>query len=338
MKYDKLIFIFILLPLLLLSSCNSEKQSEKNDIKKETLSKVIIFGDPGWESARIHNSIAQYITKYGYNYKSSIYSGSSPILKKALSDGSINILMEYWVHNSVEYKNDLYDKEYEELSINYDDNRQGFYVPTYMISGDSSRGISPITPNLKKLSDLPKYAHLFKLEGQDIPNIYGPVEGWDGQDILYKKFKGYNIADSFNIVLSKSGSALTSSAEESYKKGLPWIGYYWEPTPLLGTYAFTLLEEEPYSEKIFLDTALCHFPQEKIAIVSDPNFKSYAPEIYDFLKKYKTSSEITSHLLAIQKSKSSNSEEIAKIFLRENENLWKTWVTKDAYEKIKNTL
>jgi glycine betaine/proline transport system substrate-binding protein len=44
----------------------------------------------------------------------------------------------------------------------FDDAAQGFYVPRYLVEGDAERGIEPLAPDLRSVSDLPRYAELFR--------------------------------------------------------------------------------------------------------------------------------------------------------------------------------
>ena len=39
-----------------------------------------------------------------------------------------------------------------------------------------------------------------------------------------------------------SSAALAATLVGAYKKGEPWVGYYWAPTPILGKYDMVRLE------------------------------------------------------------------------------------------------
>ena len=73
--------------------------------------------------------------------------GSSPIVIQGLRQGDIDICMEAWTDNILElYQGGIAEGEIIELSVNFDDNAQGLYVPTYVIKGDPGRGIPPKPP------------------------------------------------------------------------------------------------------------------------------------------------------------------------------------------------
>lgn len=112
----------------------------------------LIFADAGWDSIRIHNEIASVIIENGYGYETDFITGSSPIVIKGLRQGDIDISMESWTDNIMDvYKPGIEKGEILELSTNYDDNAQGLYIPTYVIEGDSERGIEPLAPDLKSI-------------------------------------------------------------------------------------------------------------------------------------------------------------------------------------------
>ena len=127
---------------------------------KET--KVITFADVGWDSILFHNAVAGTVAETVFDYEWTEMSGSTPITHEAVKKGEIDVHMEVWTDNLPDYKGDIDKDELKELGINFDDNAQGFYVPRYVIEGDSARGIEPMAPNLKTVAGLKDYAVLFK--------------------------------------------------------------------------------------------------------------------------------------------------------------------------------
>ena len=160
MKSKKRITTIVILSLLLLifSACsNGEDASEKKD--------TLVLADAQWESIQFHNSVAKIFIEEGFGYKTDIISGTTPVTFTGLVNGDIDIYMEAWVQNIVDvYEPAIENGDIIEVSTNFDDNRQGLYVPTYVIEGDPERGIEPMAPDLKTVKDLPKYKELFKDE------------------------------------------------------------------------------------------------------------------------------------------------------------------------------
>lgn len=281
-KVKKLRYILtlFLVPLILQFSFNSYVYASNLDGEKPKL----ILADAGWDSIRIHNGIAKTIIENGYGYETDIINGSSPIVIRGLRQGDIDISMESWTDNIKDvYYPGIQNGEIIELSTNFDDNAQGLYVPTYLIKGDSERGIEPLTPNLKSIKDLPKYWEIFM--DPDDPNkgrIYGAPPNWVADEILRTKMETYNLEEKFDYFNPGSDTALNTSIVSAYEKGEPWVGYYWDPTWITGKYDLTLLEDDSFDEEKWEDGYRTEFPGVKVTVAVNNKMLEKAPDVVDF--------------------------------------------------------
>jgi len=57
--------------------------------------------------------------------------------------------------------------------------------------------------------------------------------------------------ENYELFGTGSQSSLAASMVAAYEKGKPWIGYYWEPTWVMGKLDMTLIEEAPYDEEVW---------------------------------------------------------------------------------------
>ena len=114
----------------------------------------IVFADAGWDSIKLHNAVAGLIVEELYGYTWEEVPGSSPVTHEGVLSGEIDIHMEEWTMNIPTYNNDIESGSLHQLGVNFDDNYQGFYVPRYVIEGDSERGIDPMARDLKSVADL----------------------------------------------------------------------------------------------------------------------------------------------------------------------------------------
>src|SRR5699024_3017930 len=158
-------------------------------------------------------SVAKIIIEDGYGYDTEIISGSTPATFTGLMNGDIDIYMEVWVQNIQEsYDSAIESGDVVELSINFDDNRQGLYVPTYIIEEDTERGIEPMAPDLKSVKDLPEYKDLFQDEEDPSKGrIHGSPAGWEVDNILRTKVESYGLDESYNYFSPGSSSGLAAS-------------------------------------------------------------------------------------------------------------------------------
>lgn len=335
MRKSKQIISWIsLLTLVLmigLVGCSS-KPVETTNQEKPTL----VFADAGWDSIQFHNSVAQFIVEEGYGYKTDVVSGSTPITLLGLIQGDIDIYTEVWVDNVLEkYEEGLKNGDIKEVSLNFDDNAQGLYVPTYMIKGDPERGIEPLAPDLKSINDLPKYWELFK--DQEVPTkgrIYGAPPGWAVDEILSAKVKTYGLDKNYNYFSPGSDTALSTSIASAFEKGEPWLGYYWEPTWIMGKYDMTLLTDAPYEDALWNDGYKCEFKPSKVTVAVNKEMETTAPEVVEFLSHYKTSSALTNAGLAYMQDNDATTDQAAEWFLKTHTDLWTSWVPSDIAEKV----
>ena len=139
--------------------------------------------------------------------------------------------MELWTDNVPTFEADMKTGKLLNLGINFDDDKQGLYVPRYLIEGDAKRGIKALAPDLKTVKDLARYAHLFKdPEDPSKGRLYGAIPGWSIDKILYLKYEAYGLNKNYVYFRSGSEPALNSAFLAAYTKGEPIVGYNYEPT------------------------------------------------------------------------------------------------------------
>jgi glycine betaine/proline transport system substrate-binding protein len=321
------------------SGSNSQPSQANSDAGGDSKAKPkIIFAEPDWDSVKFHNSVARFILEKGYGYETDSIAGSTPITFQALQKGDINAYMEVWSDNIATYDEALESGTILELSTNFDDNFQGLYVPTYIIEGDPARGIEPLAPDLKHVKDLPKYKDIFTdPEDPSKGIIYGSISGWAADEFLYKKYLAYELDKTYSYMRPGSEAALGASITSAYEKGLPWVGYYWEPTWIMGKYDMTLLQDEPYTDEGW-EKGTCEFPSVDVTVCVNKALVESAPDVVEFLSHYKTSSAITSEALAYMMDNEADHDATAQWFLKEYKDLWTVWVTADAAEKVNAAL
>lgn len=328
------ISMLLILTLILVSGCSGSKQPAAPE--KPTL----VFADAGWDSVRFHNEVAGFIIENAFGYKTDVIAGTTPSTYTGLKRGDIDIYMETWTDNIESYPADVKNGEVLELSVNFDDDMQGLYVPTYVIKGDDKRGIKPLAPDLKYVTDLAKYPQIFQdPEDKKKGRIYGAIPGWAVDKIMQEKIKSYGLDKTYNYFSPGSDTALATSMVQAVEKGEPWVGYYWEPTWIIGKYDMTLLEEAPYDKDKFVPGDYkCSFPAIEVTIAANSKLPAKAPEVVEFLKKYQTNSAITSQALAYMEEKKVDSKATAKWFLQNNKDMWTKWLTPEAAKKVEEAL
>lgn len=330
MKYLKSVFMVGF--VLLLSACAGTGADGK--INK------IVFADAGWDSIKIHNVIAQTIIEEGFGYETDVTAGSTAATIQGLRDGDIHAYMEIWTDNVKEVYQDAIDSgDIIEVSVNFNDNVQGLFVPTYVIEGDPERGIEPMAPDLRTVEDLKKYPEVF--EDPEDPGrgriINGPT-GWAVAEDITKKIETYGLDETMNNFYPGSDAAAVADLVSAYESGKAWVGYYWSPTWVTAKYDLTLLEEPEYDEEIWNETRGTAFPPNDVTVAVYKELPEQAPEVVEFLSQYQTSSDLTEAALNYMEAHNVSPEEAAIWWMNEYEEIWTEWVSEEVVHKVKEAL
>jgi glycine betaine/proline transport system substrate-binding protein len=328
----KLFTLIIVALLTLLTACSSGQGEDKKP--------TIKLADGTWDSVKFHTAVAQFIIENGYGYETQLIPGSTPAILTGLTNGDIDIYMENWTDNIIDQYTEMIESgDVLELSVNFEDNAQGWYVPTYMIEGDSARNIEPMAPDLRSVDDLAKYWELFKdPEDPSKGRIYGGIAGWEVDQTLTVKMETFNLNEHFNYFRPGSEAALNTSLVRAYERGEAWVGYNWEPTWVTGKYDLTLLEEPEYTKEGWENGFATAFPSNRCTVNSHKSLPEKAPDITEFLKNYSTNSALISEALAQMEEQGFTIDEVAKWFLEEHEEVWTEWVPEDVVNKVKSSL
>jgi len=248
--------------------------------------------------------------------------------------------MEVWTDNI----RDLYEElteagDIETLSVNFDDNDQGLYVPAYVIEGDPEKGIEPLAPDLQTVEDLKDYPEVFQdPEDPEKGRIINAPSGWAVEEAINDKFDFYELDETFNNFSPGSDSAIITDLARAYEAGEGWVGYYWSPTAITAKYDLVLLEEAPYDEATWEESRGTEFPPNDVVISVHPDFLEQAPEVVEFLEQYETSSALTEEALEYMEDNGASAEEAAIWWMQEHEDIWTAWLPEDIAQDVVDSL
>jgi glycine betaine/proline transport system permease protein/glycine betaine/proline transport system substrate-binding protein len=300
---------------------------------------TIIATDNGWDSQKFHNAIAALVIEHAYDgYRFDVSTASSTMNWQSIIAGDVDLDIESWTDNVASYPDDVAKGDIVNVGVLVGDSAQGIYVPRYVIEGDPSRGIEPKAPGLKSVADIGKYAEVFPdEESPDRGRLFGSIPGWMADEILHKKYEFYGLDKTFNYVRLGSEASLFASLVSAYNLGEPWLGYCYEPTWVVGRLDLVRLEDAPYEPSLFLE-GKCAFPSQELRIVSNKWFAEKAPDLVEFLKRYRTSSAMISAALAYLEESRSSYGDLAVWFLKNNDSLLDEWLPAENAAKLRGYL
>ncbi len=290
---------------------------------KEEKPVTLVFGDLSWDSAQVHNRIAAYIIENGLgNYKAEFTAADTLVTVNGLAQGDIDIDLESWHSNFMEaYEKYTRDGSIVDLGQNMPDAPQGWWVPRYLVEGEGAPA-----PDLKSVADLPKYWRLFKdPEEPGKGLVYLGTAGWSATKVSEGIFEKFGLESTFNQGVPGSSAALAATLVGAYKKGEPWVGYYWAPTPILGKYDMVRLEGSEF-EAALVNKLVSRKLIEK------------APAVADFLRNYKTTVAQNNEFLAVMDDNQWNAAKTALWFLQNRKDVWAAWVSPEVAAKVNAAL
>ena len=301
-----------------------------------------MFAGLDWESAQIHNHIAARILRDGFGCKTEHTPGSVAPSVQGLVGGEIDIMMEVWLNGAPDtYHGAVTTGDVIDLGLNMSGVEYSFLVPRYVIEGDATRGIQPMAPGLRAVTDLPRYFSVFQdPEEPGKGRYYNCIVSWACEQINTDKLATYELDRFFTNFRSETAFALAGALSAAYESGEPWLGYYWSPTPVLGKYDMVVLEEPAYSDECWVDgNHGCAYPTAPVNIAISKGFSELAGEpIVDFLRAYEMDHTLMSELLAFMSDEAAEAASVAVHFLANKSHVWNQWVSDEVADRIRASL
>ncbi|MFZ2844718.1 glycine betaine ABC transporter substrate-binding protein [Psychrobacter sp.] len=291
----------------------------------------IKFGALTWESGQFTTGVLKYITESGYGCQVTEVPGAGPALETALSQNDIQIISEQWVGRSPIMEQAIAQNKVAVIGDTLKGGAtQGWYVPKYVLDEN---------PGLRSYQDLPKYAELFKdPENPGKSRFMNCPSGWACEIFNTRLLKNTGLDSVFNNAHPGTGAALDAEIASAFEQHKPLLFYYWQPTGLMAKYDFAPLEFPAYQDACWQDLLLADgtadcvsgFPVSPLGIAASTPFIDANPELADVFKKVQfTSDELNGAILEMSENKRSG-EEQALVFLRDNPNVWKEWLSDEA--------
>ena len=335
-------FLTLVCCLVSIDTWGADAKAKTGEKEGTQAKQTIVLNDRSWDSIQVHNRIAGFILKHGYGHPVEYMFANSMASLVGLGKGDIDVLMEMWIQTNIDGYTELTESgKIVDLGPNFADAPSGWYIPTYMVKGDPERGIKPVAPDLKTIEDLQRYWKLFK--DPEVPGkgrFYNNPSSWPlTYEINETKIHTYGLDKYYNVFDSGSEMALVTSMVSAYENGEPWLGYFWEPTWVMGKLDMTMIVEPEYNPKHWVKGDYgCAWVADNVTICVNSKLVETNPDLTLFLKKYETSVALTSSILAYMKDSGSTSEETAVWFLREYPDVWHKWIPANIIKSVEDAL
>lgn len=305
------------------------------------------FAELNWESGSLITEMLRFVVEKGYGLPTGTLPGTTVTLESALAKNDIQVIGEEWAGRSPVWNAAQEKGQVEGLGDIVKGATEGWWVPAYVIKGDSAKGIKPLAPDLKNVSDLPKYKDVFKdPESPTKGRFLNSPTGWTSEVVNGQKLKAYGLTDSFTNFRAGSGAALDAEITSAVKRGKPVLFYYWSPTPLLGRHEFIQLQEPPFDAEAWKTLTDANEPNprptrslaSRLSIGVSKSFKAEHADIAGFFAKVEMPIDPLNRALANMSEKRQEPRPAAVQLLREHPQWLDAWLSPEVASKVKAAL
>lgn len=248
------------------------------------------------------------------------------VLSEGLADADNMFVTDFWRWQAP----DVWDKYVEEektiAAAGTSDytGEEGWYVPTYVIEGDSERGIEPMCPGLPDWEALNDCADVFATsktgdKGQYMTGaeswapFYGDQDRIDNLDLDYE------------MVFAGGEAALFAELQRAYQRGEPWLGLMWRPNYMTQVMDLTRIEFPPYSDECWATTHACQWPETVIYEMASSELEEKHPTAWRILQNYDMPDERLAELQSYVVDDGMSIPDAAEKWVDENPDVWQAW-------------
>ncbi|MFC1949495.1 glycine betaine ABC transporter substrate-binding protein [Chloroflexota bacterium] len=333
-KWKACLFLFTILVMMVTLVVGCAEEEKPN----------IIFADCQWESQWINNAIAKFVIEEGYGYPVETIICTTAVWQTSLPLGDMHVDMEMWQQNTPDWYNEqIAAGGIENLGMTYEGGPQFWIIPEWV---HEEYGIDTV-------DDMKDHWELFEdVEDPSKGLFVNSLIGWQCTEINKVKMEAYGLTEYYNILDTGSSGALDAGLAGPQMKHEPVFGYYWAPTAIMGMYDWYILEEPEYDADVWADIVAaledenlrpldeaCAYEDLPIDKGIWPGLRDMAPDVVEMLEEMVVGLEALNRTAAWSvENEVQDYEKAAVWYLREYEERWETWVTDDAYDKIKDAL
>lgn len=304
----------------------------------------VTIAEMNWASAGVLAQIDRIILEEGYGCDVSLVPGDTmPTFTSMNEKGEPDVAPEFWELAVSDPLNAAVEegrlvKAAAPLSDTVQGNAlEGWWVPQFVLDEN---------PDIKTVEDALARPDLFQHPEQPgVGGIHNCPAGWNCRISTENLARAYGAEEAgFELVEVGSAAGLDGSIARAFERNEPWLGYYWEPTSIMGKYDLVRLDwgvehdREEWNNCTTVEG--CENPQKnaypvaEISTVVTNDFAEQNAVAMDYLQNRAWSNEIVNDVLKWQQDNQANNEDAAYYFLENYGDTWRSWVSEDVASKI----
>ena len=283
-----------------------------------------------WASGAVVTAVASFLMEQGYGCDvTKLPSSTNPAITSVAETGEPDILTELWVNTAPGYP-ELRDagKLLPAADVLSDGGVEGWWVPKYLVDAH---------PELATIEGVLANPELVGAQFHNCP------DGWACRIVNDNLVAALDLeANGIEVFDHGSGETLATSIAAAYEDEIPWFGYYWAPTSILGKYPMVMVELGEFDAETHAcnSTADCAspgvspYPSSDVLTVVTTDLAEREPEVTELLSKLAFTNAEMGSILAWQEENSASADEAAVFFLTSSPEVWGDWLDDAAREKL----
>ncbi|MDO4232403.1 MAG: glycine betaine ABC transporter substrate-binding protein [Lautropia sp.] len=295
----------------------------------------IRLGGLDWESGQITTGVLESILRDGYGCKTEVVPGSPTTLESALLQDDIQIIAEQWMGRSEPLEKAVAEGRANIVGDTLKGGaEQGWYVPDY---------VKEAHPDLKRVDDLPRFAHLFpNPEQPGKARLMNCPPGWACEVFNTSLLKNTGLSETFSSAQPGTGAALDAEISAAFEQKKPILFYYWQPSGLMAKYRMERIALPPFDGECWRNLlqgdkntrCVSDFPVSKLAVAVSSQFEKQHPELIAVLKKLQFEPDMLNRMILDMTESRRSGAQQAERFMRERPEIWGKWVSDEARSRL----
>lgn len=289
----------------------------------------IVLIEQDWDGQLVTTAVVQLLLEQemGYEVELAFAPADSAAMFAGLESGDFHFACCNWPSFSRTFVDDFVDGRgvVERVGPSGIKGTNGWFIPRYMVEGDSSRGIEATTPNLKTYEDMNQYASVFAT-----PDTHGKgrlldyTPAWDYRN----EERVTELGLDYQVVYTGSETAGFAELDAAYKRGDPILLVMWAPHWAHAKYDLIEIGLPTWTTDCYPDGDRfgCGWPTDDVAKLAWPGLKDQHPKVHQFFRNFTlTNADQASMTLAVTESQTDYAQ-AAQAWIDENEDIWKSWI------------
>ena len=307
----------------------------------------LVIAEQNWASAELMANVDKVILEKGYGCDVELIPGSTMPTFTSMNDKGVPDM------NPEQWANAVYTLMLKAV----DEGRmiQGNKAP---ITGlGEGWWITPGTiknhPEIKGMTALEILEHPEWFPSKEDPSkgaFVGCPAGWGCQLANANLFKAFDMEKKGWVLIDPGSAAgLDGTISKAADSGDSWLGYYWNPTSMVGKYGLTPVDfgvpfagRDNWDNCIMLPAGECADPKptawtksEVNSLITSGFAEKGGKDAVTYVEKRTYPGDVMNGMLVYMADNQAKGSDAAVEFLKQHESLWSTWVTPAAAKKIK---